>query len=100
LLLNPESSKKERTTLAYLLVNVKRQVVAVVSQFVAGKRSANLRPALAGGLRFFLAGLQIPNFFSRREDFSSSQQCLRVLRGQKSINTEVTEMLRVLCVKA
>jgi hypothetical protein len=43
------------------------------------------------------AVLQIPNFFSRREDFSSCQQCLR---AQTSFNTEVTEMLRVLCVKA
>ena len=40
------------------------------------------------------------SFFSRREDFSSCRHGLRVLRGQKSLNTEVTEMLRVLCVKA
>jgi hypothetical protein len=58
--------------------------------------NAAVSPAQTG----ILSVLQIPNFFSRREDFSSSQQCLRVLRGQKSINTEVTEMLRVLCVKA
>jgi hypothetical protein len=40
------------------------------------------------------------SFFSRREDFSCCGQCLCVLRGQKSPNTEVTETLRVLRVKS
>jgi hypothetical protein len=38
--------------------------------------------------------------FSRREDFSCCAQCLRVPCGQKSSNTEVTERLSVLRVKA
>jgi hypothetical protein len=36
----------------------------------------------------------------RREDFSPCQQCLCVLRIEKKLNAEVTEMLRVLGVKA
>ena len=39
-------------------------------------------------------------FLLRRKDFSSCHQRLRVLRGQKSPNTEVTEVLRVLSVQA
>lgn len=31
---------------------------------------------------------------------SVCQECLRGLCGQKSLNTEITEMLRVLCVEA
>jgi hypothetical protein len=42
----------------------------------------------------------VVSFFPSREDFSSCQQCLRVLRAQKSLNTEGTEKLRVLCVRA
>ncbi len=37
---------------------------------------------------------------SRREDFYSRRQRLRVLRGEKSFNKEVTERLSVLRVKA
>ena len=40
------------------------------------------------------------SFFAAREDFSSCQQHLCVLRDQQSLNTEVAEMLRALCVKA
>ena len=40
------------------------------------------------------------SFFSRREDSSSCEQCLRVLRAPKSLNTEFTETFRVLRVKA
>ena len=36
----------------------------------------------------------------RPADFSSCQHCLRVLRAQKSLNTEVREILRALCVRA
>jgi hypothetical protein len=32
--------------------------------------------------------------------FSSSQESLRVLRGQRGLNIEATEMLRDLCVEA
>jgi hypothetical protein len=32
--------------------------------------------------------------------FSVCEECLRVLCGQQSLNTEVTEVLRVLCVEA
>jgi len=39
-------------------------------------------------------------FFAGREDFSSCQQYLRVLRGQRSLNTEVAEKLRALGVEA
>jgi hypothetical protein len=45
-------------------------------------------------------GAQIVNFFVGGEDFSSCRQPLRVLRGQKSLNTESTEILRALCVNA
>ena len=67
---------------------------------------------LADAIRFIPQPLQVGrllpygpvalvvSFLSRREDFSSCQQYPRVLRGQKSFNTEDTEMLRVLCVKA
>ena len=40
------------------------------------------------------------SFLSRREDFSSSRCGLRVLSGKKRFNTEVTETLSVLRVKA
>jgi hypothetical protein len=40
------------------------------------------------------------SFFSRREDFSSCEQCFRVLRTPRSLNIEFTETLRVLRVKA
>jgi len=40
------------------------------------------------------------NLSERREDFPSLTYYLCVLRVQKSLNTEVTEFLRVLCVKS
>jgi hypothetical protein len=40
------------------------------------------------------------SFFPSREDFSWCRQSLRVLRAPKSLNTEFTEMLGVLRVKA
>ena len=46
-----------------------------------------------------LSGL-VAIFFARREGFSSCQEPLRVLCGQKSLNTEHTEHLSDLCVKA
>jgi hypothetical protein len=38
-------------------------------------------------------------FFCRRGDFPPVRNCLCVLGGQKGLNTEVTEMLRALCVR-
>jgi hypothetical protein len=41
-----------------------------------------------------------PGSFARHEGFSLCQYCLCVLRVKRTLNTEVTEMLRVLRVKA